>query len=113
MLSRRVFFTFAVGIIAAPAIVKVSALMPLRGELIVPEPLISEADIFDFATEGMDAEGYDAHFADMARGKGMIAARRPGRESPWMKHAKEIHIDPWPAYFHGGSITVAPEMVYR
>lgn len=86
--------------------------MPLRGE-----PLVrlenSDSDVFAFATQGMDAEGYDAHFADMVRGKGIVAARSPSRQNPWMKHAKEMHIDPWPSYFHGGSMTMAPDMVYR
>jgi hypothetical protein len=115
MFSRRGFFTFAVGIIAAPAIVKVSALMSLRGKLDLVH--VTEEDVFTFATQGMDAEGYEAHFADMASGKGMIARRGIHREYPKF-YPTEAAPD-WRARDgfewsrHHGTSGDAPDMVYR
>lgn len=87
-MHRRGFLLCLTGIIAAPAIVKASSLMTLRGVMLPPEQREidqwivhavgeTDRDVFDFATIGLDEDEYDATIGAIANNARIIVPKRP------------------------------------
>lgn len=87
-MHRRGFLLCLTGIIAAPAIVKASSLMTLRGVTLPPEQREvdqwifhavgeTDRDVFDFATDGLDWEGYSNQIQSLADRASIIMPKRP------------------------------------